>query len=305
MQDPAGLYTLAGDVEVPPGLVMVEALDGFVDAAGAARLARQHLLATLDAQLVASFDVDQLLDYRSRRPVMVFDRDHWDSYAEPRLDLHLLRDGRGAPFLLLAGSEPDLQWHRFTTAVTGLVEALGVRLTAGLTAVPMAVPHTRPIGMTVHATRRDLLDDSEPWFGRVQVPGSASALLERRLGEAGHDAMGFAVHVPQYLVQAELPDAAVALLEAVGAATGLVFPDGALREAGVRTRVQIDAQVERSEEVAAVVRGLEEQYDAFVRGRGTDLLADPDAELPSGDELGAELERFLAEHSRREDPPQG
>ena len=304
MREPSELYVIDAAVEVPRDIVMLEALDGFVDAGSAVRLAREHVLETLDSQVVARFEVDELLDYRSRRPPMIFDRDHWTSYDEPSLALHLVRDSAGVPFLLLAGPEPDLQWDRFTAAVVGLVEALGVRLTAQLHAIPMAVPHTRPFGMTRHATDPELLAGIEPWFQTVQVPGNASALLQLRLGQAGRKATGFALHVPQYLASADLPDAAAALIDAVAVATGLTIPDASLLEAGERTRAEIDVQVAKSEEVTAVVRGLEQQYDAFVRGRGTGLLAgDGEGALPSGDELGAELERFLAEHSGGE-PPQ-
>jgi predicted ATP-grasp superfamily ATP-dependent carboligase len=304
VRNPSELYTLDREVEVPRGTVMLEALDGFVDAGSAVKLAREHLLETLESTVVARFDVDALLDYRSRRPVMVFDRDHWESYDEPSLALHLLRDSAGTEFLMLAGPEPDLQWERFAAAVVALVEELDVRLTAQMHAIPMAVPHTRPFGMTRHATNPELLVGVEPWFQTVQVPGSAAALLQFRLGQAGRDATGFALHVPQYLVSAELPDAAAALIDSVAVATGLTIPDAALLEAGEKTRAEIDAQVGRSEEVTAVVRGLEQQYDAFVRGRAGDLLTGGGGEeLPTGDEIGAELERFLAEHSG--EPPQG
>src|SRR6185436_3670615 len=108
------------------------------------------------------------------------------------------------------------------------------------------VPHTRPSGVTAHATDPALVAGREPWVGTVQVPGSIGNLLEYRLGQAGHQAMGFAVHVPHYLSQAEYPDAAVALLENVAGATGLSLPTAELREAAQRTREQIDEQVAES-----------------------------------------------------------
>ena len=276
--------------------VLLHNLAGFVDAGAAGRLAGEHLLGALDHHLIARFDVDQLLDYRSRRPAMIFEEDHWAGYETPVLDLHAVRDNAGTVFLLLTGIEPDLQWERFAAAVAILIERLDVRLTVGLNAIPMAVPHTRPIGVTAHATRPGLIAGHLPWVGTVQVPASAASLLELRLGESGHDAMGFAVHVPHYLAQAEYPDAAEALLEAVVKATGLSLPTAALRSAAERTRQEIDEQVGRSQEIAAVVRALEQQYDAFAgsRARGTLLAAERDA-LPTADEIGAEFERFLAE----------
>ncbi len=305
MLDPDGLYEVVSDLPELGRPVLLQVLTGFVDAGNATYLAGEHLLATSDAQLVVAFDADQLVDYRSRRPPMVFDQDHWADYAEPRLGLHLLRDEAGTPFLLLAGLEPDLQWDRFSAAVTGLVERLGVRLTVGLNAIPMAVPHTRPIGITAHATRPDLISGYEPWLNRVQVPGSVGNLLEYRLGRHGHDALGFAVHVPHYLAQTAHPGAAYELLVAVSRATGLLLPTADLRTAAELARADVDKQVAQSEEAVALVRALEEQYDAYVRNRpGTDLLAQA-GPLPSADELGAELERFLAERNKPGDPPLG
>jgi predicted ATP-grasp superfamily ATP-dependent carboligase len=159
------------------------------------------------------------------------------------------------------------------------------------------VPHTRPVGLTAHATRRELIAGYEPWLQRVQVPGSAANLLEYELGRAGHDAMGFAVHVPHYLADNDYPAAVETVLGAVSRATGLLLPTEELRAAAERMRREVDEQVGGSEEVAAVVRALEQQYDAYVRGReGGGLLAGA-GPLPSAEELGAELERFLAEQA--------
>ncbi len=302
MLDPEHLYAL--DPELPELVkpVLVHALPGFVDAGGAGRLLGRQLLDTLPHRKLVAFDVDQLVDHRSHRPVMTFVEDHWDSYTPHSLALHLVHDEVSEPFLFLTGPEPDYQWERFTAAVRGLIERFDVRLTVGINSIPMAVPHTRPTGLTAHATRPELIAGYEPWLATVQVPGSVGALLEFRLGEAGQDAMGFAVHVPHYLAQAEYPDAADTLLDAIARATGLVLPRAELRSAAEETRGKIDEQVGRSEEVAAVVRALEQQYDAFAGSRGRAPLMTVDREsLPTADELGAELERFLAEQNRMDD----
>ena len=160
------------------GPVLVHALEGFSDAGHAIRLAAKHLRDVLDTELVASFAIDELLDYRSRRPLMTFKTDHFTSYEDPELSLYALHDSVGTPFLLLAGMEPDLKWERFITAVRLLAERLDVRRTIGLGTIPMAVPHTRPMTLTAHANSRDLIADHTPWVGEVQVPGSVSSLLE-------------------------------------------------------------------------------------------------------------------------------
>ena len=298
MLDPHGLYELADDLPALDGPVLVQALTGFVDAGGAIQMAREHLLEHLDNRVLATFDLDQMLDYRSRRPPMVFVEDHWESYEEPSLALHLVHNQLGTPFLLLAGPEPDMQWERFIAAVTALIERFGVRLTVGLNAIPMAVPHTRPVSVTAHATDQSLLGDRESWLQRVQVPASVANLLEFRLGRSGHDAMGYAAHVPHYLAQTTYPAAAELLLDSVSASTGLALPTGALREAAALVREEVDKQVAEDEQAGRLVVSLEQQYDAFLRGRQSNLLADGNGPLPTAEELGAELERFLAEQSR-------
>jgi predicted ATP-grasp superfamily ATP-dependent carboligase len=277
------------------GPVLIHALEGFSDAGHAIRLAAAHLRDALDTELVASFAIDDLLDYRSRRPMMTFKTDHFTSYEEPQLNLYALRDSLGTPFLLLAGLEPDLQWERFVAAVRLLAERLGVRETIGLGTIPMAVPHTRPVTMTAHSTNRDLIADFQPWIGEVQVPSSVSNLLEYRMAQHGHDAVGFTVHVPHYLAQTDYPAAAEALLEQVSKSASLQIPLDALTEAGTAVRTKIDDQVAASPEVAQVVDALEHQYDAFVAAQENRSLLARDEDLPSGDELGAEFERFLAQ----------
>ena len=138
MREPSELYELVEDEADLGRPVLVQTLTGFVDAGNATFLAREHLRTALDARLVATFDADQLIDYRSRRPPMIFLEDHWEHYEEPSLGLYLLRDDAGTPFLMLAGPEPDLQWERFIAAVFQLVERFSVGLTVGLNAIPMA-----------------------------------------------------------------------------------------------------------------------------------------------------------------------
>jgi hypothetical protein len=279
------------------GPVMIHALEGFSDAGHAIKLAAAHLKDTLDTELVASFAIDELLDYRSRRPLMTFKTDHFTGYDDPELNLYALNDSVGTPFLLLAGLEPDLKWERFITAVRLLAERLGVRQVIGLGTIPMAVPHTRPITMTAHASNRDLIADHEPWVGEVQVPASVSNLLEYRLAQHGHEALGFTVHVPHYLAQTDYPPAAEALLAEVARTGALELPLAALSKSGAEVHDKINEQVESSSEVAQVVTALERQYDAFVSAQENRSLLARDEDLPSGDELGAEFERFLAQQT--------
>jgi predicted ATP-grasp superfamily ATP-dependent carboligase len=302
VRDPSELYELTDE---PPTLerpVLIQALTGFVDAGNAARLAREHLLSIGDPVTIATFDLDQLYDYRGRRPPMIFVEDHWEDYEEPHLLLRALTDAEGTPFLMLDGPEPDLQWERFMAAVAQLIERFNIRLTVGLNSIPMAVPHTRPSGVTAHATRNELITGYEPWIQRVQVPGSVGNLLEYRLGQQNRDAVGYVAHVPHYVAQAEYPAAAAKLIECLSKATGLMLSTDELHKAAESVRTEIDVQIAQSDEAASLVRALEEQYDAFTRGRQTDnLLAEPSGPLPTAEEIGAELERFLAEQTSNGD----
>ncbi len=304
-RDPADLYEAEPGAPTPDrDLVMLYYLDGFIDAGAAGRLLSAHLLGSLEHDPVARFDIDSLLDYRSRRPIMTFSKDHWEDYETPELTLSLLRDTEGSQFLLLAGLEPDREWDAFTASVRRLTRELGVRLAVGFHGIPMGVPHTRTLGVTAHATQPDLVEGYRPLVDKLQVPGSAAALLEYRLGQEGRPAIGFAVHVPHYLAQAAYPAAAVTLLESVQRVTGLVLPGDALRESARRTDLEIARQVEGSAEVAEVVQALEQQYDAFTSDRESLLADEAEQQMPTAEELGAQFERFLAEQQGRGDNPE-
>lgn len=296
MRNPGELYQ---DIEADgrAATVLVHALSGSMDAGQAGRLLAGHLTSSLPAERVATFDIDELLDYRSRRPTMTYDAGAWVDYDAPELVVDLLRDDEGVSLLLLHGLEPDLHWEAFVAAVRQIQDAYGVTTTIGVHGIPMGVPHTRPMTVTAHATRPELISDHPTYVGSLQVPGSAAALLELRLGEDGRDALGFAANVPHYLAQTAYPQAAAELVRQVARAGGLSLPVGDLEAEGQRVLAEIDRQIEGSEEVGAVVRALESQYDSFAAETGASgggrQLARTE-QLPSADELGAEIEAFLA-----------
>lgn len=253
-------------------------------------------MAALPSERVATFDVDQVLDYRSRRPLMQYDSGSWVDYEVPQLSIDLLRDDEGALLLLLHGIEPDLHWEAFVAAVRQVIDDFGVTTTIGVHGIPMGVPHTRPMTITAHATRPELIGDYPNFVGSVQVPAYPAALLELRLGQAGRDALGFAANVPHYLAQTEYPQAAAELIRQVAKASGLSLPLGDLEADGVQVLAEIERQVADSEEVSAVVRALESQFDGFAADaeRAGQPVPPRTEELPSADELGAQIEAFLA-----------
>ncbi len=281
-------------------LTLVVSLYGFLDAGNAAVAASDHLEAVSDGapgvgKVVATFDVDQFHDYRARRPAMSFVRDHYEQYDAPRLLVRSHRDSAGTPFLLLRGPEPDNRWEAFCDSVRAVVERFGVTRVVQIGAVPMAVPHTRPIAVTPHASRPELLTGDSPWRGELRIPSSAQSLLELRLGDWGHDALGYVAHVPHYLAQLDYPQAAIALLEAVELGGRLTVDLSTLREEGDERELEISRYLAGNSEVSEVVTALEQQYDTFREAEtsGSSLLAE-DQPLPTGEEIGRQFEQFLA-----------
>jgi hypothetical protein len=264
-----------------------------MDAGGASRLAIEHLLSACEHTRVATFDIDSLYDYRGRRPRTVFDSDHYESVAMPELVVDAAVDERGERFLVLHGSEPDTAWGAVSTGIIRLIEALGVRLVVGMHAIPWPAPHTRPINVTVHANDPTLTVGVQPWVGQLEVPGSLAALLELRLGEQDRPAMGFAAHVPHYLVQAEFPRGALALLQSLSAATGMAVPLDELRDAAEESDADISIQIASNPENLEAVTTLEEQYDAMMAGRANESVGS-DA-LPADTDIAAQVEAFLAQ----------
>ncbi len=275
------------------GPVLLHVLDGFLTAGSSASLVSQQLRGP-DGTTVHEFDLDAIYDYRARRPPIVFDADHYRSYEPPRLAITREYDVTGREYLLLSGPEPDFGWEHFVAEVIEVIDRENVSLVVGLGAVPMGVPHTRPPMITAHATKPELVDRRNLWEAEITVPSSAQTLLEYRLGQRGADAVGYVVHVPHYLTQVEYPTAAIAVLEAAGLRAGLTFDLEDLRAQQPAAIAQIEEQI-HEQNGEDVLTGLEEQYDAFARGAARSLLED-DVQLPSGDELAAQLERFLAQH---------
>ncbi|NUJ86651.1 PAC2 family protein [Plantibacter sp. MCCC 1A11337] len=298
MPTPDDLYEVHPEIDIPAGLHLVAGLTGFSDAGGAVGQLNAYLDDVLDTTVIAEFDADVLLDYRARRPIISFDQDHLTEYRPPRLTLSLAHDELGSPFLLLTGFEPDFLWDRFVAAVLELVDRFRVSDTTWVHAIPMPVPHTRPIGVTVSGNRFDLIESLSVWRPRTQVPSNVLHLLEYRLYERGDSIAAFVLLIPHYLADTEFPAAAITAIESLSAATGLIFPTDRLREDSRDFLAKIDEQVGTNHELGQLVTTLEERYDAYMADNSPKSpLTDIDGALPTADEIAAELEKFLA--SRR------
>src|SRR5699024_10589893 len=283
------------------GLDLLVVFSGYLDAGNVSTQLENVLLERLDHQRIATFDTDQLLDYRSRRPHLRFDGEKFFDYEAPELELHLLKDQMQRPFLMLSGPEPDYQWDRFVAAVMILIDQLDVELVTFVDAIPLPVPHTRPLGVTTHGNARELLGGRATWAPTGRIAAGAAQLLELRAAEADRKVSGYTLHVPHYLADATYPQAAVAGLEYVGAAMDLVLPTEELRESGREVEQQINAQVQHRPEIASMLERLEEQFDQYAQERRPrSLLLRPDEHVPDAEEIGSVVETYLSGQAQQD-----
>ena len=299
MRSPKKLISYQRDVDTiarPSLPTLVHAFQGFVDAGAGVRLAAAHLRDTCETELIATFDPDELIDYRARRPRMTFSSDHFTSVDNPKLALTRVIDESGRDFLLLDGPEPDYQWNRFLAAIDLIVDEFELTHAVGLTAIPWPSPHTRPIGITVHGNDPQLIAGRSAVLGDIEVPGHMGALLELHLGQRGLSSVGVTAQVPHYLVQFEYPRCAMALLEGLTDVTGLDLAAVGLEDQATKADVEVTQQLDGNEEFAAVVTALELQYDQMLEARSalTKPSSAPQGVVPSGDEIAAQVEEFLA-----------
>jgi hypothetical protein len=276
-----------------PRRSMVISVAGHTDAGSLSEQLAEGLLGALSHRQVASFDVDELFDYRSRRPQVTFTDNRFSDYQGPRLDLFEVRDAMDRPFLLLTGDEPDFQWERVAETVLKLVEQLDVKLIVAVDSLGLPTPHTRPVGVTAHGNRRDLIEGMSTWSPNAQIEAGLSQMLELRADEAGRDVVGYTMHVPHYLASGRYPQVAVAALEYAGAACELMLPTDELREAARSVEADISRQVEQAPEIAQLVQKLEANFDQYSSTAQRSLLVKQDDVVPDADELGAAVEEFL------------
>lgn len=268
--------------------VLLLALDGWIDAGLGAANARAALLDALHPVTVVTFDSDQLLDHRARRPTMHLVDGVVTGLSWPSVELQSASDAAGNDVLLLVGSEPDHAWRAFTRAVVDLALEFGARMVVGLGAYPAPVPHTRPVKLAVTAGDPQLVSTGMV-RATLDVPAGVQAAIERRATEVGVPSLGLWAQVPHYVAAMPYPAASVALLEGLGRVAGVQVDSVALRQETNATRERIDSLIRENDDHARMVRQLEVAFDSET-SRDPGLATGP---LPSGDELAAELERFL------------
>lgn len=279
------LYEVLAEPEVDAP-VLVVAMEGWIDSGLGAGTALASLLEQIPTEPVAQFDADELVDHRARRPVMRISEGVNVGLTWPEIQLRHGVDREGHHVLLLIGPEPDIRWHRFTRDVVALAQHFHVRLAIGLGAFPGPAAHTRPVRLAATATTPELAQQVGFLPGVIDVPAGIQASLERGFAEAGIPAVGMWARVPHYVSGMPYPAASAALLRGLHEVAGLAVRDDDLRAAAAMSEERIDALIANSEEHRSMVEQLERQTDEMESR--LDL-----SNLPSGDEIAAELQRYL------------
>lgn len=281
----------------PPAMdrVLILGLDGWIDAGGAAGQAMAALLDGTETELVATFDSDALIDHRARRPTLRLTDGVIEDLSWPTIELRAGTDRNDRGILLLSGPEPDMRWKTFSEDVLALASDLSATLTVGLGAYPTPVPHTRPVRLSATATSKELADAVGHVDGTIEVPAGIHAALEAAMGAADRPALGIWARVPHYISNIPYPAATVAILEGLQGVTGISIDLAELQGAAAVTHARINSLIGNSDEHASMLQALEQQWDSEFSGSGEHVHdAGPMPEnLPTADELAAELERFL------------
>lgn len=302
MLDARDLYEYSDEApQVPESLHLIAALSGFTDAGSTLDQVSEQIFKQFDHQLVLAFDNDELLDYRSRRPIMFFEKDHITEYDPPSLALYLVWDEAKQPFLFLHGYEPDFRWEAFAEAIELIIAELAVADFTWVHAIPFPIPHTRELGVTVSGNRREIIDAVSEWKPQTQVPGNVLHLIEHTLAGNAFPTVGYVLLVPHYLADSEFPAAGVRALEHLMAYTGLVFGTDELREANAAFIDKLARQVAENEDLQRLVANLEASYQQTNVGPSKTPLNSKQKLVPDAEALAAELEDFLAARARNAD----
>ncbi len=258
--------------------VMVSALDGWIDAAGAATNAANHL--ATEAIRVATFDGDQLFDFRSRRPTLDIVDGTLTELSWPNLAIDRTRI-EGRDVLVLHGAEPDFRWRELGESVLEVCLRVGIVEWVSLGTIPAAVPHTRPVPVLGTASAPGLLkhEVTQGPEGLLRVPSAALSTIEMAVTGSGIPAVGFYGQVPHY-VGGPFAAATLALLDHLGRHLGITIPLRDLPEQAMSQRQRLDAAAASDDDTREYIERLERMVGEEQR-------------IPSGEEIAQEFERFL------------
>ena len=256
---------------------LVVAFDSWVDAGGASTTAAGRLAD--DGEVIATFDSDLLFDYRSRRPTLDIIDGRPKELTWPEVTLRHAKIGK-RDVLVLWGLEPDFRWRELADDSVKLAKQFNVVEWISLGAIPAAVPHTRAVPILGTESQPGLLlGEVQPGpKGLLRVPSAAISVLDMAIAVAGIPTVGYFAQVPHY-VSGAYPAAAIELLRAVSKHLGQELDLDELTEEASQLRTRLDAAIAVDEKTRLYLERLESMAD--------------EARLPSGDDLIADIERFL------------
>ena len=276
--------------------VLIAAFTGWNDAAEAASLAVSTLGENWEAKRFGSFDGEEFFDYQATRPQIKLIEGVTRTIEWPQNDL-LATDtslevlgNRSA--ILLSGPEPNFRWRKFSQAVVDIAREFNVRLVVTIGALLADVPHSRPVSVSANAQDPSLVESLGLSASRYEGPTGITGVLHRYCAQEDLPAVSFWASVPHYLPSVPSAPAALALLQSLSKLLGIDFDAARLERASEDYQRQVSAAVVQDSDLTSYVHMLEERYDAQTEGGTRDL--------PSGDELAHELERFLREKGEEE-----
>ncbi len=266
---------------------LVVHLTGWTDAGLAGQTAAVFLHSRWNARTLGTFDADELLDFRDRRPVVRLASGTIEEVRWSPIELSLAAPGGERDALLLTGPEPDFRWGGFCEQVVDAARELGVGEVFGLGGFPAPAVHTDPVPVVGTSADPELAGRLETVPALVELPAGIQTVLEERLHRAGIQATGLWARVPPYLAGGGHPPAALALVRTLAGLAGVEVDVTELEAASKDHLEQVEQAIRERPQIAEFIeqiRGLVEQG--------------ADDRVPSGDQIAAELELFL-----REQPP--
>lgn len=277
------LISFTSDLELDRPIMLL-AMSGWVDAASVGTDAAERIADGGD--VVGEFDPDALFDYRSSRPTLHFSSGNLTDIVWPGLRI-FHRSIDGTDLLIVTGNEPDFRWQELTRELVDLTDRWGVTRFVTIGAVPAPVPHTRPVRVICTTSDDALLKDGDEVLpDDLVVPGAAVSVLRQGVSDSGIPAIGYWAQVPHYL-QGPFHAGVLSLMERVGGQIDVAFPIGDLALEASTQIEQIDSDLSESDDARQYVERLEQMQE-----ERPELIA-PFQEVPSADEIGAEVERFL------------
>jgi PAC2 family len=278
--------------------LFVIAFEGWNDAGEAATLALDYMAREWNATRCATIDPEEFYDFTVTRPVVRGASGDDRRIEWPHVEVLAAElPGSSHDLLLLRGVEPQLRWRTFCRVVVSIVEAMRTELAVVLGSMLADVPHTRPVRVSGTTTDRELAARVGLAASSYEGPTGIVGVLLDALREAQLPSASFWAAVPLYVHQLPSPKAALALVGRAAALIGAPFDPAALRVAADEYERQVSEQVADDEDAAAYVAELEAANDSQDRG---DLNGGGDLRLASGDELAADVERFLRDQRRRD-----